>query len=117
MYGEYLAIDAKLRHGVHNAQESGNRLCLLTNLGLVHFELEPVVLEIFLDLLSIDIEDIEVCHGQDTAPTLVAVGQLGVLWIENAVKEGEVVRDLLVAINMEAVLCLGHGGSEIRHVE
>lgn len=63
MYGEYLAIDSELRHGVHYAQESGDGLGLLTNLGLVDLEIEVVVVEILLDLFAIDVVNIEVCHS------------------------------------------------------
>lgn len=80
-------------------------------------KLQPVVLEVSLDLLAIHIVDIHICDGQHSAPMLVAVSQLGVFRVENSIEEGEVVGDSLVAINMEAILCLNDRCSEVRHVE
>jgi hypothetical protein len=114
---EYLAIDSKLRHGIHDAQEGGDRLCFLTDLGLVYFELEPVVLKVLLDLLSVHIVDVQVCDGQDSAPMFVALCQLWVLWVEDPIEEGEVVGDLLISVHMEPVLGLQDRRSEVRHVE
>lgn len=114
---EYLAIDSKVGHGIHNAQEGGDRLCLLTNLGLVHFELEPVVLKVLFDLLSVHIVDVQVGDGQDSAPMFVALGELRVLRVEDAIEEGEVVRDLLIPIHVETILGFQDRSSEVRHVE
>ena len=114
---EYLAIDSELGHGIHNAQEGGDRLCLLTDLGLVYFELEPVVFKVLLDLLSVYIVYIQVCDSQHSAPMFVALSQLWVPWVEDAVQESEVVGDLLVPVDMEAVLGLQNRCSEVRHVE
>ena len=69
---EYLSVDTKLSHRVHDAQKCWNSLCLLSNLGLVDFQLEVVEFEVFLDLVSVYIVDIHISHGQYTAPTLVA---------------------------------------------
>ena len=91
MNGEYLAIDSELRHGVHNAQEGGDRLSLFTNFGLVQLEIEVVVIEVLLNLLAVDIEHIEVSDGQNSSPTLVAVGQLSILNVEDTIEKGEVV--------------------------
>lgn len=115
--GEYLSEDAKFRHGIHNAQECGNGLCLLANLGLVDLKFQIVVLEVLLDLLAIHVVDIEICDGQNTIPAFVAVGQLRVLRVKDTVEEGELVRYLLVAIHVEAILGLGDGSCKVRHVE
>lgn len=104
--GEYLSIDAEFRHGIDDAQEGWNGLGLFSNLGLVDLQIQIVMLEVLLNLLSIDIEYIHVGNRQDTAPFLVAFCKLTVFDIENSVQESEVVRDLLIPVHMEAVLGL-----------
>lgn len=54
-YGEYLLINPKLRHRIHNAQERRDSLRFLSNFGLVNLEVRPVVLEIPFDLFAVDI--------------------------------------------------------------
>ena len=103
---EYLSVNAKLGHRVYDAQEGWDRLGLLSNLGLMHFELQSVVLEIFLNLLSIDVVDIQVRDCQNTTPSFVALGQLWVFLVEDTVKKGKIVGDLLVAIDVKAIF--GH---------
>ena len=53
MYGEYLSINPKLRHGVHNAQESRDSLRFLSNFGLVSL------------LFAVDISYIQFGDSQD----------------------------------------------------
>lgn len=48
---------------------------------------------------------------------LVAVCQLRILDVEDSIEEGEVVRDLLIAVNMKAILRFSDSSSEVRHVE
>ncbi len=117
MYGEYLPINAELGHGVDDAQECGDSLCLLSDLGLVDLELETVVLEILFDLLAVDIIDVQVCHCKHSSPALITFGQLTVLRVEDPIEEGEVVRDSLVAIHVEAILGFGDRSYKIRHFE
>lgn len=83
----------------------------------MNLQVKTVVLKVLFDLLSVHIVDIEIRHGQDAPPMAIAVRQLGVLDIENAVEECEVVGDLLISLYVEALLRLGHGCLEVRHVE
>ena len=113
----YFAINPEFCHRVYYAQEGRNCFGLLANLGLVQFECKIVVLEICFNLLAVDIVNVQICDGQDTAPVLVAVRKLRTVFVENAIKEGEVIRDLLVTLYVEAVLGLRNGSSEVRHPE
>jgi hypothetical protein len=105
----YLPINTKLRHRVNDTEESRDSLRLLSNLGLVHFQLETIVLEVPLHLLSVHIVDVLVRDGEASLPLLVAVCEIGVLGVEDAVDEREVVFDLLVAFDVEAGVA-GVGG-------
>lgn len=115
--GEYLANDAKLRHGVDDAQKGGNRFRLFPDLRLVHLDLEVVVLEVLLDLCSIYIVYVQIGHGQHSTPALVTRRQLGILGVEDSIEEGEIVRNLLVALDVESVLRRKHRSFHVRHVE
>ena len=64
------------------------------------------MLKVPLDLFAIHIVHVQVGDSQDASPMLVAVRELGVLWIEDAIQEGKVVGDLLVAVDMETSLGL-----------
>jgi len=79
-------------------------------------ELKLVVLEILLHLLAIYFVDIIVRYGENTAPPFIALGELRILGVKNAVHKSEVIFDLLVPLNMEAVLRLGNGSIKVRHV-
>lgn len=62
-----------------------------------------VVVEVGLHVFAIDIVDVQVHNGEATAPSLVAVGKLRVGGVEDAIHEGEVIFDLLVTLDVEAV--------------
>lgn len=75
------------------------------------------MLEVLLNPLAVNIVYVEIRDGQDTVPFLVAIGQLRVLGIEDAVEEGKIVGDLFVAIHVETILSLLDGGCKVGHVE
>ena len=79
----------------------------------MHLELEVVVLEIFFNLFTVHVVHIQVRDSQYSAPALVAFSQLRVLRVENAIKKGEVVGYLLIAIDMESILGLQDRCSEV----
>jgi hypothetical protein len=110
-----LAVDTELVHRVNDAQEGVNGLGLLANHGRVDGKLELVVVEVLLDLVSVDIEDVGIHDSQDSAPTLVAVGELAVLGAEDTIKELEVIFDLLVTRDVETSLGLLDGSVHVRH--
>lgn len=110
-----LAVDTKLVHRVNDAQEGVHGLGLLANHGLVDGKLEFVVVEVLLDLVSVDIEDVGVHDGQGSAPALVAVGKLAVLGVKDTVHELEVVLDLLIASDVETSLGFLDGSGQVRH--
>lgn len=80
-------------------------------------EFKAIMLEVFLDLFTVDVIDVQVCHCESAAPASVAFGQLTVLWIEDSIKEGKVVRDLFVPVYVKAILSFDDRSYEIRHVE
>lgn len=110
-----LAVDTELVHRVNDAQEGVDRLGLLADHGLVDGKLELVVVEVLLDLVSVNIKDVGIHDCQGSAPTLVAVGQLAVLGVEDTIHELEVVLDLLIARDMETSLGLLDSSVHIRH--
>ena len=110
-------VNAKFVHRVDNAQECINALCLFANHCLVNVEINAVMVEVLLHLLSIDIEDVHIHDSQTTTPSRVAVGQFASASIENVVDEGKVVLDLLVPFNVEAIWPFGNRGFEVRHAE
>lgn len=110
-----LAVDTELVHRVNDAQEGVHGLGLLANHGLVDGKLELVVVEVLLDLVSVDIEDVGVHDGQGSAPALVAVGKLAVLGVKDTVHELEVVLDLLIASDVETSLGLLDSSGQVRH--
>lgn len=116
-YCEYLANDSKLCHRVYNAQKGGNGLRLLADLGLVYLEFKAVVLEVLFDLITVHIVHVQVSDSQHSAPALVALSQLRVLGVEDAIEKGEVVGYLLVAVHVESILGLQDRCSKVRHVE
>lgn len=81
----------------------------------MNLELQAVVLKVLLHLGSIHAVDILVRDCKHSAPLLVAIGQLSVCQIKDAINESEVVGDLLVTLDMEALGSLRDGGLEIRH--
>lgn len=111
----YFSEDAKLVHGIDDAEERVYRLGFLANHGLVHVQFDLVVCEISLHLLAVDVEDVHVHYGQTSSPSAVAVGELVVLDVKYAVHEREVILDLLVTLDVKAARCFGHGGFEVRH--
>jgi hypothetical protein len=72
-----------------------------------------VVVKVLLHLLAVDVVDVQVHDSQATAPALVALGQLVVGGVEDAIKEREVILDLLVSLDMEAVLGLDDGSFKV----
>lgn len=64
-------------------------------------KLNVMMLEVCLHLLAIQIVDVEVRHGKTSLPLLVAISKVGVVDIKDAIDEGEVVFDLLVAFDVE----------------
>lgn len=65
-------------------------------------QLDVVVFEILFHLFAIDVVDVQVGDCKASTPLLVAVGEIVVLDIENSIDEGEIVLDLLVALNVKA---------------
>lgn len=104
----YLSDNAKLVHRVDNAQQSVHRLSLLSYHGLVHLQLNVVVIKVFLHLLAIDVEDVEVHDGEASLPSLEGLGQVVVRDVEDSVDEGEVVFDLLVTLNVKPTRSLNN---------
>ena len=71
------------------------------------------MVEVRLHLLAVDIVDVQVHNSKAAAPTLVAVGKLRIGGVEDAIHEGEVIFDLLVTLDVKAVLSLSNGGFEV----
>ena len=111
----YFSINTEFRHGIDNAQESLHRFGLFADHGFVDPKIQVVVAEVLLHLCPVNVEDVQVHDGQTTAPPLVAVGQMDVLRIEDAIEEGEVVFNLLVALDVETSLGLNNRRFEVRH--
>lgn len=80
-------------------------------------ELDLVVVKVLLHRLAIDVENVHVHDGQAATPLLVAVGEIGSAGVEDIVDEGEVVLDLLVTFDVEAVRSLVDCSLKIRHDE
>lgn len=83
----------------------------------MYIKLDVVMIEIFLHLLTIDIEDIQVHDSQAASPSLIQISKIAVIWVEDAIEEGEVIFDLLVAFNVKASLRLGDSCIKIGHDE
>ena len=49
------------------------------------FKGDVMMLKIFLNLVTIDVVDIEIRHGEHSAPSFVARRKLAVFWIEDTV--------------------------------
>lgn len=111
----YLAENSKLGHRIHDAQESWNRLCLFTNLRLVDFEGNVMMLKIFFNLVSVDVVDIEISHREHSPPTFIARSKLAIFRIKDSVQKGEIIRDLLVAVDMKSILGLNDRSLKVRH--
>lgn len=85
-------------------------------------QLDLVMLEVLLHLLAIDIVDVQISDGQASLPSLVAIGKLWILGVEDTVHDCEVILDLLISLDMESDMGgrgggLRDGGFEVRHVE
>ena len=83
----------------------------------MYLELKAVVFEVSFNFFAVHVVHVQVRDSQDSAPATVAFSQLRVLRIENAIEKGEVVRYLLIAIDMESILGLQDRCAEVRHVE
>lgn len=81
----------------------------------MNLELNLVVVKVPLHLGPVEVEDVEVHDGQAALPSRVALGELRVLDAEDAVEELEVVLDLLVARDGEALLGGLDGGFHVGH--
>ena len=88
-----LADDTELGHRVDNAQQCVHGLGLLADHGLVDLQLQLVVVEVLLHLVTVKVVDVQIHDRKSAAPSLVAVGELLVLRVEYAIKECEVVFD------------------------
>ena len=115
-----LAVDAKVVHGVDNAQQRVHVLGLLANHGLVDRQGDAVVVKVALHDGAVELVHVEVHDGQAALPSLVAAGQLRVGRVEDAVEELKVVLDLFVAADGEALgrgldggFHVGHGGQVV----
>lgn len=108
-----LADDTKVGHRVDNAQKSVHGLGLLANHGLVDRQGELVVIKVLLHLSAVDVVDVQVHNSKAATPSLVAVCELGVGSVKDAIEEREVVLDLLVTLDMETVLSLGDGSFKV----
>lgn len=113
----FLSVDTKLGHRVHDAQEGLDALGLLANHRLVDAEVDLVVVKVLLHGVAVDVEDVQVHDGQAAAPFGVTVGQVTAADIEDVVDEAEVVLDLLVTLDVEAVWAFRHGCFQVRHGE
>ena len=98
----YLSEDAEFVHRVDNAEECINGFSFFADHGLVDVKVDAVMVEVLLHLFSIDVEDIGVHNGEAPTPTLVTISQLASVGIEDAINKGEIVFNLLVALDMEA---------------
>lgn len=76
-----------------------------------------VVIKVLLHSLTIDVEDVQVHDGQAATPFLVAIGEITSRCVKDVVDEGEVVLDLLVALDVETLGGLNDCCFEIRHDE
>jgi len=66
------------------------------------------VFKVLLHLLAVNIVDVQVNYRQTSLPPLIAVCEIGVLNIKNAINEGEVIFYFLIALNMETKMaCRG----------
>lgn len=81
----------------------------------MNLEIELVMIEVSLHLLAIDIVDVHIHDSEAASPFLVAIGEVGFGRIEYVVDEREVIFNLLVPLNVEAVGGLINSGFEIRH--
>lgn len=116
-----LSVHPKLVHGIDNAHQCLNSLGLFPNHGLVHLELDAVVVAVGLQLPPVEVENVEVHDGQAPLPPIVALGQLAIFDVEDAVEELKVVLDLFVAAHGEAPGCgldgclhVGHFGAGVQ---
>lgn len=104
-------------HGVHNAQESIDRLGLLADHGCVDLELQTMVFKVLLHLLAVDIVDVHVHDSKASSPAREAFCEVTLLLVKDTVDEAEVVFDLLVALDVETLLGLRNGGLHVRHFD
>lgn len=111
----FFSVDSEFVHGVDNAEKGLDGLGLLADHGLVNGKLELVVVKVLLHLGAVDVKDVGVHDSQSAAPSLVALGELRVLLVEDTIEEGEVVFDLLVTLDVETIFGLLDGSVEVRH--
>jgi hypothetical protein len=107
----------ELGHRIDNAEQSLHGLGLLANHGLVHLELNVVVVEVVLQLLAVNVEDVGVHDRQTAVETSELLREAIVALVKDVLGEAEVVLDLLVALNVETVAGLHDLGRHIRHDE
>lgn len=81
----------------------------------MNIKINAIMVEILLHLFTIDSEDIHVHNSQTTTPSLVAVSKVAVAGVEDAIKEGEVVFNLLIALYVEASFGLRNSCFKVRH--
>ena len=117
-----LSVNPELSHRVNDTEKSRDCLCLLSNFCFVDFQFEPIMLKVPFHLLSIHVVDVLIRYRKTSLPFLVAVCKIGVLGVEDAVYECEVIFNLLVAFDVEASVaavrgCFLDGSLEVRHVE
>ena len=111
--GEYLARNSKSRHRINDAQQCWNRLGFFSNLGLMYCQVQIVMLEVLFQLLTIYVKHVLVGDCEHSAPMSIAVGELGILGIEDTVQKGEVVSNLFVTVYTKPRCGLLNGGREV----
>ena len=83
----------------------------------MNLELNVVVVEVVLQLLSVDIEDVGVHDRQTAAETGELLCEAIVVLVKDVLGEAEVVLDLLVALDVETLGGLLDLGRHVRHDE
>lgn len=77
------------------------------------FEIQIEVFEVSLHLPAVKSKDILICHGKNSAPFAIAVGQLRIGNVKNSINKSEIVLDLLIALDMKAGFGLMNGCFEV----
>jgi hypothetical protein len=68
-------------------------------------QLDTMARKVFLDLLPVEVMDVKIHDSKASAPLSKALSELAIVGIEDAVKEGEVIVNLLITGNSKSCLC------------
>ncbi len=112
----FLSVHAKLVHRVDYTEQGIHVLGLLANLSLMEHKTDAMMVKVTLHQRTIQFIHVEIHYSQTALPSLIALGQLRIGDVKDSVQEFEIILNLLISADREALLGGLDRSLEVRHV-